>query len=179
MQDHATPKLCECGCGTPAPIATATWAKYGYVRGQPVRFLRGHSHAKWNKRPEYVVESETGCWVWQRGRNQAGYGVHSSHSVQAMAHRVYYVRAKGEIPAGTELDHLCRNRLCVNPDHLDPVSRAVNVQRGNSAKLTPDQVREIRALQGVRGGPRVAHEFGVCRTAIYAIWSGLTWKNVD
>lgn len=48
------------------------------------------------------------------------------------AHRVSYLWGKGEIPTGLDLDHLCRNRACVNPDHLEAVSRSVNLLRGKT-----------------------------------------------
>lgn len=72
-----------------------------------------------------------GCWRWTGPLFRTGYG-HISEAAtggEAQAHRAIYVRHKGEIPFGLELDHLCRNRACVNPDHLEPVTRSVNIQR--------------------------------------------------
>ncbi len=66
------------------------------------------------------------CWVWAASRNPHGYGRFGSEK----AHRVAYVLVRGPIPAGLELDHVCRNTSCVNPLHLEAVTHAVNVARG-------------------------------------------------
>lgn len=135
--------LCQCGCGQPAPIATTTYHKNGDVKGYPTRFIRGH-----NKRAAtpYLVDEETGCWVWQLSVDRNGYGVVKVDSRTRKAHTIAYERVYGSVPDGLELDHVCRNRRCVNPDHLEAVTHTVNVRRGKRTKLTPEQVVEIRAI---------------------------------
>lgn len=76
------------------------------------------------------INPETGCWEWQGQRNGKGYGSFSLKSQTLFAHRLAYVLLKGTIPAGMELDHVCRVRHCINPDHLEPVTHQENVQRG-------------------------------------------------
>jgi hypothetical protein len=84
-----------------------------------------------------VDKSENGCWNWLGYRGPAGYGEIGSRkgnrpteSQTKLAHRVAYELLVGEIPAGLHLDHLCRNTSCVNPEHLEPVTRKENVERG-------------------------------------------------
>lgn len=93
------------------------------------------------------------CWEW-RGSLRDGYGkinVAGSRGGRiATAHRVAYEMLIGPIPEGMQIDHLCRNRACVNPDHLEPVSAQENMARGAWARrnkcrkghlLTGDNVR--------------------------------------
>lgn len=71
----------------------------------------------------------TGCWNWKCS-SSAGYGTMKLHDRTITgAHRVAYTVFVGDIPAGLEIDHLCRNRLCVNPLHLEPVTRSENHKR--------------------------------------------------
>jgi HNH endonuclease len=98
---------------------------------------------RWNKemdiwRQVVVVDS---CWWWTGCLTNHGYGVASWNGKQRPAHRVFYELRKGPIPEGLAIDHLCRNRSCVNPDHLEAVTLRTNVLRGISpaaiaAKLT-------------------------------------------
>jgi hypothetical protein len=74
------------------------------------------------------------CWIWlaaRKGRKGEDYGAFWVGGRGVFAHRWSYIEAHGEPPAGTEIDHLCRNRFCVNPEHLEAVSHSVNVLRGN------------------------------------------------
>lgn len=80
-----------------------------------------------------VAVSEDGCWLWSGSRQKNGYAViqrGGSENKLLRAHRALYEITKGPIAEGLDLDHLCRVRHCVNPDHLEPVTRAENVARG-------------------------------------------------
>lgn len=72
------------------------------------------------------------CWVWQGALNSAGYGLMMWQGRVTRAHRIAYELHKGPIPIGLELDHLCRNRRCVNPAHLEAVTSLTNWERGRS-----------------------------------------------
>lgn len=75
------------------------------------------------------------CWEWLGQINQGGYGVIGlgrRSEGKAQAHRVAYELVISPIPPGLQLDHLCRNRSCVNPAHLEPVTQRVNMSRGQS-----------------------------------------------
>jgi hypothetical protein len=71
------------------------------------------------------------CWQWTATTNGCGYGTFSIDGRSRYAHRLAWDLLVGPIPAGHDLDHLCRNTLCVNPDHLEPVTRAENLRRGH------------------------------------------------
>lgn len=79
------------------------------------------------------IESEAGCWVKQHGIDRHGYSsVDLPGGTRQRGHRFVWEEFRGPIPDGLVLDHLCRNTACVNPDHLEPVTIAVNNQRGKA-----------------------------------------------
>lgn len=86
-----------------------------------------------------------GCWTIP-GLKHNGQGYLRLGRDGVMAHRVFYEDAKGPIPDGLTLDHLCRNRACINPDHLEAVSNRVNVLRGDGSAA-----RRARQTECVRG----------------------------
>jgi HNH endonuclease len=79
---------------------------------------------------DYVVD-ENGCWIWQLARNSKGYGTRWDRTTKRLvqAHRWYYEQAFGPIPEGMWIDHLCKTKACVNPDHLEPVTPRMNAER--------------------------------------------------
>lgn len=75
------------------------------------------------------------CWDFEGAKNQDGYGIfRGPDGKNVRAHRFAYSLLVGEIPAGLELDHLCKNRSCVCPGHLEAVTRLVNVRRSDVGK---------------------------------------------
>lgn len=103
------------------------------------------------------VERGEGCWEWVAGRTGRGYGAFWIDGKQYLAHRIAYELEVGPIPKGMTLDHLCRNRACVRPDHLEVVSRGENVLRGEG--LTAVNARKTHCPRGheydlISGGRR-------------------------
>lgn len=85
---------------------------------------------------------ESGCWLWTGALNGAGYGAVGRDNKVLRVHRVTYELLIGPIPDGLQLDHLCRNRACCNPSHLEPVTNRTNWLRGqhHTAVLLRDGV---------------------------------------
>lgn len=77
-------------------------------------------------------QAALGCWEWTAAKLASGYGSFRANNRAYVAHRYAYERLIGLVPDGLQLDHLCRNRACVNPHHLEPVPQSVNVLRGIS-----------------------------------------------
>ena len=74
-----------------------------------------------------VLDNE--CWLWLGTKTKTGYGFVKIGRTSRMAHRVMYEQLVGRIPSGLEIDHLCRNKSCVNPKHLEPVTHSENMLR--------------------------------------------------
>ena len=101
---------------------------------------------------EYILdrccpEPNTGCWLWMLSlKQEMGYGQATWKGRSVIAHRLAYVAFAGVIPQGLTLDHLCRQRSCVNPKHLEPVTSHVNVLRGIGP--TAQNARKTHCLAG-------------------------------
>jgi HNH endonuclease len=81
------------------------------------------------------IATDGDCWAWTGALNNRGYGsVTNGKGGSMLAHRKSYEIAVGPIPTGLEIDHLCRNTRCINPNHLEPVTRAENARRRSMAQ---------------------------------------------
>ena len=92
-------------------------------------------------------DEETGCWLWMGHTDKDGYGKMSfrvgGQALYARAHRWGYEALRGSVPQELVLDHLCRVRSCVNPWHLEPVTNAVNIRRGETGSSNQARANKI------------------------------------
>lgn len=93
-----------------------------------------------------IPEPNSGCWLWTRALTNSGYGQLTVFSGSALAHRQSYEAFRGAIPDGLHLDHKCRVRICVNPDHLEPVTVAENNRRAPRAHTKKTHCKRGHAL---------------------------------
>ncbi len=136
-----------------------------------------------------VTVTSDGCWQWTGFIGSYGYGYISwapSADESQRAHRTAYLALVGPIPEGLVLDHLCRNRSCVNPSHLEPVTVRENVLRGvgvaavravattcesghalsgDNLYVTPDQRRQCRECRAAASRAWRARQKAVCSVA--------------
>lgn len=86
------------------------------------------------------------CWEWRGAKTTAGYGDIVGDGKRWLVHRLVWTILNGPIPDGLVLDHLCRNRACCNPEHLEPVSMKDNLLRGEGALAK--NARKTHCLNG-------------------------------
>lgn len=84
-----------------------------------------------------MIDPNSGCWLWTGSISPQGYGrfYDASNPSERSAHRISYSYYIGTIPSGLDLDHKCRVRSCVNPHHLEPVTRSENLRRGIGSSI--------------------------------------------
>lgn len=137
------PTLCaitDCG----RPVRNRGWCDKHFRRwlrhGDPEKLLTPWDRF-WAK-----VDTTGICWEWTGSLTGPGHGHLWFQGRYRGAHCVAYELLVGPIPAGLHLDHLCRNRPCVNPDHLEPVTPAENIRRGSS--LSAQRARRTECPKG-------------------------------
>jgi hypothetical protein len=122
------------------------------------------------------------CWLWLgRVSPKTGYGKKQFHGKTLLAHRWVYEQLFGPIPDGMVINHKCRTRACVNPQHLEITDQAGNCRDGAGTKLTAEQAKAIKAQFSTRKwglGAKLARQYGVSGALIHDIWRGRAWTDV-
>ena len=137
-----------------------------------------------------VNKTET-CWLWTASKvKNRGYGRFELNEKIVLTHRLSYLHHHGEIQRGLVVRHKCRNRHCVNPDHLELGTQKDNIQdclrdgtmilgeKCPSSKLTEAQVLDIRSRTG-QLHREIAEEFGVTKENIGQIINRKSWKHLN
>lgn len=115
------------------------------------QFKPGQGNISFSERYERLAfpEPNTGCFIWMGGLNEDGYGRVWANNKMSRAHRVAYEYFIGPVPKGKVLDHKCRMRCCVNPDHLEPVFQGENIRRGFAGEVVRARhAAQTRCKQG-------------------------------
>lgn len=119
------------------------------------------------ERFESKIKKVDSCWVWTGSKTDQNYGLIWLNGRHTRAHRVSYVLYCGVLNEGMVIDHLCKNTLCVNPDHLEQVLQSENVKRGNAGKSNNAQRKKTHCPKGheysriTKNGYR---QCGICRS---------------
>jgi hypothetical protein len=135
------------------------------------------------------IDLKTNCWMWIGSKGSRGYGRIKVEGKYQSAHRISYLVFKGEFEKGKEIDHLCRNRLCINPSHIEQVTHLINMQRvpkdlrggnrgGKGYKLNKEQVIEILLLNGKMSKAEIGRKYNVSDVHINHILRGNRWKSI-
>lgn len=123
------------------------------------------------------------CWTWLGHINAiTGYGSKTFNNKTVLAHRWVFQIFNGWIPKENVINHLCSNRLCVNPLHLEVTTQAGNCRHGRGSKLTAEQATEIKSLlRTMKWGDRkaIAERFGVSAGLISDIKYGRAWADIS
>jgi hypothetical protein len=169
--------ICMCGCGHRTEIASHSSVRKDVYKGEYARFVKGHNGLALST-IQYIVDPVSGCWVWQRHISEDGYGtISTTRNPSRKAHKVFFEDRFGPIPSHLEVDHTCKNRACVNPDHLETVTHAENNRRTTNARITyeiADKMRQIRAEQHLHYKV-IGAMFGVTDTLVWRVCQNKSW----
>jgi hypothetical protein len=202
-QDGPNPSgLCMCGCGQPTTIAKRSHKGNGWIKGQPICFIRGH-----NDSPPRIIDPITRfwkyvkrdapdkCWLWQGAKHNFGYGVIHDGTRMIGTHRFSWQIHIGPIPDGLFVLHRCDVPGCVNPNHLFLGTNSDNMhdkekkgrgryvskpgEQNPIAKLTDEAVRQIRHDVSLGSTQKkLADQYHVTPTTISDIVKRKRWKHI-
>lgn len=128
------------------------------------------------RRVKYKVNKK-GCWIWQNAQDGRGYGHIRANGKTMKAYTFFFMKKYGPIPKGKELDHVCRVKLCVNPDHLEPVTHQINMQR--ALGIHRNRILKIRSLaKSGLSGAEISRKIKIPERTVYGIISKDRWANI-
>ena len=113
-----------------------------FIRNQKMKPLYNHMSLKERVESKIHID-KNGCMIWNGQTDTSGYPQMKFAGKNYLVHRAYYKVMVGDIESHDSLDHLCRNKLCVNPEHLEPVSISENVKRMLTAKYYETEINRL------------------------------------
>lgn len=197
MPHQDTIKLCECGCGKPAPLSKENRPSRGLKRGVAKRFINGHhqlingkTRLEWLREQLAISPLPDACMIWPFGKSNRQYGYLKVDGRQVSCHRVAFELIHGYRPPDNGC-HICDTPPCFNPRHIfegtqldnkrDCVAkgRSARGERHARAKLTAAIAQQIREEyvcgSSTHGMGALARKYGVSSGAIWFVVNGVTW----
>ena len=168
---------CHCGCGKKTNISKRSIKSRGIKEGEPCKYVTGHdSKKRLSNKIKFTVDIKTGCWNWTGNFRAGGYGYISIRGKKYNAHALIYKIYQKVIRENEELDHICNNPGCVNPNHLRSVTHKFNVRRGKTVKLNMDTANKIR--EDYKSGYKMralSKKYKICLSNISDIINNKIW----
>ena len=136
-------------------------------------------------------DPESGCWIWIGAKTHNGYGRFGANGRLVYAHRFLFELAKGAVPVGLEVHHICRRRACVNPSHLEAVTHSENMRRAAAtgvwdgsrngfARRTEEEVLVIKILNAFAiPATLLALVMAIPQRSVYSITRRERWKHLE
>ena len=129
-----------------------------------------------------IISANTDCWIWQKARDKDGYGLFKANRKDYRAHRWIFDQINGKIPQGKQISHLCHNKPCVNPDHMEATTHTQNLRQNaidglitKCRKLTKEKATAIKNMPGLQR--EIATRFGVTQSLVGQIKRGEIWRE--
>ncbi len=172
--------IAECGTVSPAPVAHSEEQRTFNPRVRRSKLRGGTTNLPLAALPERMRDKvqlelcpvaglDGDCWTWTGAIQSRGYGSFHHEGRRHSTHRLAYVLLVGPIPTGLQIDHLCENKLCCNPAHLEPVTSKVNNERTTAATklwcVNGHRLAGKNLIIKRRAGGRTTRN---CRTCQYA-----------
>lgn len=182
---------CQCGCGNKTRLADRNHSRYGYVKGEPLRYLHRHQNTRYKEYSEEDRGYKTLCWIWRGDLNPKGYGIkYLNRKIhgrgQMPAHRHMWEKLHGPVPDGLELHHQCEVRSCCRDEHCKPLTHAEHMREHLTKLSEADKAQAIHLYATTNlTGKEIGNMFGVRQSHVSALANaagvrrGRSWQHIN